>query len=137
MARVYYAETDAGGVVYHARYLNFLERGRTEMMRDCGFDLAAHSRETGGAFVLAEANLKYKAPARLDDELIVETGVLHVGGASLKLRQKVLKRLAEGESLLLEGVIALVYVSLAEIKPMRIPDTMRQALQPYLTLKDD
>jgi acyl-CoA thioester hydrolase len=135
--RVYYAETDAGGVVYHASYLHFLERARTEMMREAGFNHAQITYETGGAFVMVEANLKYRAPARLDDELIIETKITHLGGASLKLQQNVLKRVADHESLLLEGDIAMVYVSLADIKPLRIPQELRDALEPYLQTKEE
>lgn len=134
--RVYYAETDAGGVVYHANYLNFMERGRTEFLRDLGFDFANTTAVTQDAFVAVDVNLQYRAPARLDDELVVETWVTHLGGASIKLQQNVLKRLAEGESLLLEGSITLVHVSLKEFKALRIPQEMREALQPYLMTKE-
>lgn len=132
--RVYYAETDAGGVVYHGSYLNYLERARTEMLRDNGFDYAGTTAVTGQAFVAVEAHLQYRAPARLDDSLVIETTVTHLGGASVKLRQNVLKRLAEGEQLLLEGSITLVHVSLKEFKALRIPQAMRDALQPYCEL---
>lgn len=135
--RVYYAETDAGGVVYHARYLNFLERARTELMREHGFDYASTTAVNGEAFVAVDAHMQYRAPARLDDELIVETSVSHLGGASVKLQQNVLKRVAEGEQLLLEGSITLVHVSLKEFKALRIPQNMRDALQLYLLTKED
>lgn len=135
--RVYYAETDAGGVVYHARYLNLMERARTELLRDHGFDYANTTAVTQEAFVAVDTHLQYRAPARLDDELVIETSVTHLGGASIKLRQNVLKRLAESESLLLEGSITLVYVSLKEFKALRIPSEMRDALQPYLLTKEE
>lgn len=135
--RVYYAETDAGGVVYHASYFHFLERARTEMMREAGFNHAEITHETGGAFVMVEANLKFRAPARLDDLLIIASDITHMGGASLKVRQNVLKQVATGESVLLEGDIALVYVSLADFKPLRIPQELRDALEPYLQTKEE
>lgn len=135
--RVYYAETDAGGVVYHASYFHFLERARTEMMREAGFNHAQITYETGEAFVMVEANLKYRAPARLDDDLIIESHITHMGGASIKVQQNILKRLAEGEQLLLEGNIAMVYVKLSEIKPVQIPNELRTALQPYLQKKEE
>ena len=135
--RVYYADTDAGGVVYHARYLEFLERARTEMVRATGLSDAELTRETGGVFVMVEANLKYKSPARLDDELIIATNIAHMGGASLKLQQNVLKRVAGHDSLLLEGNIAMVYVSLTDFKPMRIPQNFRDTMQPYLETKEE
>lgn len=135
--RVYYAETDAGGVVYHARYLNLLERARTEMMRECGFDYANTTAVNAEAFVAVDVHLQYRAPARLDDELVIETSVTHLGGASIKLQQNVLKRLAKGKELLLEGSITLVYVSLKEFKALRIPQNMRDALKNYLLTKEE
>lgn len=135
--RVYYAETDAGGVVYHASYLNYMERARTEMMRDHGFDHANTTAVTDEAFVAVDVNLQYRAPARLDDELVVETSVIQLGGASVKIRQNIRKRLAEGDLLLLEGSITLVHVSLKEFKALRIPNAMRDALHLYLPTKEE
>lgn len=137
MTRVYYAETDAGGVVYHARYLDFMERARTELLRENGFDFANTTAIDGKGFVAVDARLQYRAPARLDDELVVETWVTHLGGASIKLQQNILKRLAEGEQLLLEGSITLVQVSLKEFKALRIGQPMRDALQTYLLTKEE
>lgn len=132
--RVYYEDTDAQGIVYYANYFKFMERARTEMMRDAGFSHAAITHEDGQFFVVAEANAKYKVSAKLDDDLIIETKVSHLGSASLKLQQNVLKRVADNDSLLLEGSIALVYVT-QDGKPVRIPDKMRNALSPYLQTK--
>ncbi len=129
--RVYYEDTDAQKIVYYANYFRFMERARTEMMRDAGFSHAAITQEDGQFFVVGEAGAKYHKSARLDDDLIVETGVLNLGNASLKLQQNVIKRLGNSESLLVEGSITLIYVS-ENGKPVRIPDKMREALQQYL-----
>jgi len=134
--RVYYEDTDAQGIVYYANYFKFMERARTEMMREAGFSHAQITHEDGQFFVVAEANARYKFSAKLDDNLIIETKATHLGGASLKLQQNVLKRVAEGDSLLLEGSIALVYVT-QDGKPVRIPDKMRTALEPYLQMKEE
>ena len=134
--RVYYEDTDAQGIVYYANYFKFMERARTEMMREAGFSHASITHEDQQFFVVAEANAKYKASARLDDELIIETNIQYLGSASLKLQQNVLKRVAKDEQLLLEGSIALVYVT-QDGRPIRIPDKMRSVLSPYLQLKEE
>lgn len=130
--RVYYEDTDAQSIVYYANYFKFMERARIEMMRDAGFNHAIIAHETKQYFVVGEVAARYKVSARLDDVLIVETSVLHIGNASLKLQQNVLKRLASGESLLLEGVVTLIYIADSG-KPVRIPQELRDALQPYHT----
>lgn len=128
--RVYYEDTDAQKIVYYANYFRFMERARTEMMRDAGFSHAAITHEEGQFFVVGEATARYHMSARLDDDLIVATSVTHLGNASLKLRQNVLKRLDGAESLLVEGAITLIYVG-ENGRPVRIPQRMRDALLPY------
>lgn len=128
--RVYYEDTDAQKIVYYANYLRFMERARTEMLRDLGFSHAQDTTANGQFFVVGDAYIRYKTSARLDDELIVASSVMEFGNASLKLRQNVLKRLAGQESLLVEGVITLIYIT-EQGRPMRIPDTLRQALHHY------
>jgi tol-pal system-associated acyl-CoA thioesterase len=129
--RVYYEDTDAQKIVYYANYFRFMERARTEMMREAGFSHASITHEDRQFFVVGEASARYKASARLDDDLIIRSSVANLGNASLKLQQNVVKRLADEESLLVEGVITLIYVS-EDGKPVRIPDKMREALQKYL-----
>lgn len=128
--RVYYEDTDAQKIVYYANYFRFMERARTEMMREAGFSHAAITHEDRQFFVVGEANARYRQSGRLDDDLVVRSSVLHLGNASLKLQQNVIKRLGNTESLLVEGVITLIYVS-EDGKPVRIPDKMREALQKY------
>lgn len=132
--RVYYEDTDAGGIVYHSNYVNFMERGRTEMLRSAGISLHDLDQKEGIIFVVAELNAKYKASARLDDLVEVHTSVLSMGNASVTLRQNILKRVADTESLLLEGIVSLVLIT-REGKPVRIPPFLRDALAPY-TVKD-
>ena len=135
--RVYYEDTDAQGIVYYANYLKFMERARTEFMRDIGFNHAMIAHETKQYFVVGEVNARYKASGRLDDELIVESSVLHMGNASLKLQQNVLKRVASGNILLLEGVVTLIYIAESSGRPVRIPEDLRHVLQPYHLIKDE
>lgn len=133
--RIYYDHTDAGGVVYNANYIRFWEHARAEVLRDAGILQSQLSREDGNVFVVGELTARYLAPARLDDELIVETTVLKIGGASMKLQQNILRRLDKDETLLLKGSVTLVYVTHAG-QPVRIPDTIRQALEPFIIAED-
>ena len=133
--RIYYEDTDAQGIVYYANYFKFMERARTEFLRDLGFNHAMITHETKEYFVVGEANARYKVSGRLDDELIVETSVLNMGNASMKLQQNVLKRVASGNVLLLEGVVTLIYIAESG-KPVRIPEKLRDAFAPYLVTKE-
>lgn len=135
LLRVYYEDTDAQAIVYNANYLKYMERGRTEMLRDLGFVHPQITENGSNYFVVGEINGRYKAPAKLDDQLIVETSVLNIGGASIKLQQNVLKRVATGNILLLEGVVTLIYIAESG-KPVRIPDILRDAFAPYFVTKE-
>lgn len=121
--RVYYADTDAGGVVYHARYLDFAERARTEMMRLVDGNQTYRGNGQGIAFLVRAAEIDYRAPARLDDLLRVRTRVEHMGGASFRLEQQIQR----GDIVLALVLITLVCVS--EIgHPTRIPEILREKL---------
>src|SRR5690348_18172653 len=87
--RVYYEDTDAGGVVYHANYLRFAERARTEALRVMGIPHAELVERHGMMFMVRRAEVDYVRPARPDDSLVIETETLAIGGASLSLRQTV------------------------------------------------
>ena len=100
--RVYYEDTDFSGVVYHASYLRFLERGRTEMLRDLGVDQASlFAADPPLGFAVARMEIDFRRPARMDDLLEVETRVVEVGGASLTMRQRLLR---SGDLLVEAGV---------------------------------
>ena len=118
--RVYYEDTDAGGIVYYANYLRFAERARTEMLRDAGFHHTENMKETGLAFVVARVNINYRQPAYLDDALTVKTSVRKVGGASLELAQDVYR----DAELLAEMVVTIVSVDRTS-KAVRLPDEIR------------
>jgi acyl-CoA thioester hydrolase len=89
--RVYWEDTDAGGIVFYANYLKFFERARTEWLRALGIGQQALRDTTGGMFVVTDAQLKYHQPARLDDELLVTADLIESGRASLTIRQRALK----------------------------------------------
>jgi acyl-CoA thioester hydrolase len=122
--RVYYEDTDAGGVVYHANYLRFAERARTEALRELGIPHAELLREHGVMFMVRRVEVDYLRPARLDESLTVITEPLTVGGASTTLRQDV-----QGQ----DGSCAVLTVRLAcvrqgEGKPGRLPQRWRAVL---------
>src|SRR5262249_46070250 len=87
--RVYYEDTDAAGIVYHASYLRFAERGRTEMLRAAGFAHAALLKERGVAFTVTSMEINFRAPGRLDELLTVKTSVAAVGGATMQMAQAI------------------------------------------------
>src|ERR1700730_16142814 len=87
--RVYYEDTDAGGMVYHANYLKFAERGRTEMLRSLGFGHRTLGREAGVGFAVRRCTVEYRAPARLEDALTVDTRLTEIGAATLTVHQQV------------------------------------------------
>lgn len=125
-ARVYYEDTDAGGIVYHANYLNFAERGRTEALRDLGVPHAEMSALHGLFFMVRRIKVDYLAPARLDDSLVVETTTLAVGAATVDLRQDVVR--AEDGLLLARLELQLVCGRISDQRPARIPPRWREAM---------
>jgi len=122
--RVYYEDTDAGGIVYYVNYLKFMERARTEQLRALGF---AQSQLVGEdlLFVVHSCEARYHKPARLDDELLISVEVIELNRASLRFRQQV--RLAADETLLCEGQFLVACVRADSLKPRAIPETLRAA----------
>ena len=122
--RVYYEDTDAGGIVYYVNYLKFMERARTERLRSLGF---AQSQLVGEdlLFVVHSSEARYHAPARLDDELLVTAEVVEIKRASLRFRQQV--RRAKDDLLLCEGQFLVACVRTESLKPRSIPDRLRAA----------
>lgn len=122
--RIYFEDTDAGGVVYYANYLKFMERARTEMMRALDADHHAMIQNDHAMFVVKRCAVDYESPARLDDFLTVHTRIADVGGASLTVVQDVMR----GELTLARAEIVLVCVDANGLqmgKPCRIPAAIR------------
>jgi acyl-CoA thioester hydrolase len=119
--RVYFQDTDAGGVVYHANYLNFMERARTEWLRAHGYSNAGLMKEFGMVFVVRSMKLDYLKPALLDDSLDVTALIKDIGRSRLTLLQTVRR----GEELLTEAEVHLVCVSLENFKPVSVPEVLR------------
>lgn len=122
--RVYYEDTDAGGVVYHANYLRYAERARTEALRDAGVPHAEMVSQHGLMFMVRRVKVDYLAPARLDDSLSVLTETRSIRAASVELRQSVTRA---GQVLAVLD-IELVCVRVADTRPGRIPPRWREAL---------
>ena len=122
--RVYYQDTDAGGVVYHAQYLSYMERARTELLNEAGIDLARMAEVRGVQFMVASLEAKYHRAARLNELISVSAEVVKIGRASIVFRQRV-ERTAE---LLVEAVITVAVVDKGRMKPARLPPELEQAL---------
>jgi len=122
--RVYYEDTDSGGVVYYANYLKFMERARTEWLRSLGFDQAQLAAEDGVIFAVHSVQLDYRRPARLDDALEVSARPSELRGASIAFEQAVYRK---GE-LLCEGSVRIVCVDPVDMTPRRIPGRVFKVL---------
>ncbi|MCE9551301.1 MAG: tol-pal system-associated acyl-CoA thioesterase [Betaproteobacteria bacterium] len=121
--RVYFQDTDAGGVVYHASYVNFLERARTEWLRECyGYSNTGLMRESGMVFVVRSLRLDYLKPALLDDLLAVSAQLKDVGRSRVTLCQNVLR----GEEIIVEAEVHLVCVTMDNFKPVSLPEILRE-----------
>jgi acyl-CoA thioester hydrolase len=122
--RVYWEDTDAGGVVFYANYLKFFERARTEWLRALGVEQRTLQADTGCIFVVSEVQLRYLASARLDDLLTVGVRTLQVGRASMELEQQAWR----GDTLLAEGRVRVGCVNAVTMRPCRIPDSVAKLL---------
>jgi acyl-CoA thioester hydrolase len=121
--RVYYEDTDAAGIVYYANYLKFAERARTEFLRLLGFEQERLRRETGLAFAVRRCEVDYIRPALLDDELLVESRLVELGGASLEVDQRVKRGPVE-----LARLLVRVACLGRDGRPARLPPALRAAL---------
>ncbi len=119
--RVYYEDTDASGVVYYANYLRFMERARSDWLRDVGLDVCAIAENQGALFVVRTAAIDYLKPARLSDLLTVSVAIKRLGRASLEVEQEIRK----DHALLCRGTIKLVSVDTQTFLPRPIPDEVR------------
>ncbi|CAN5618586.1 tol-pal system-associated acyl-CoA thioesterase [soil metagenome] len=121
--RVYWEDTDAAGIVYHANYLKFAERARTEALIARGLSQTGIRARHGLVFAVREAHLRFRASARLEDQLVVTTEALRIAGASIALRQAVLR----GDEPLAECAVTLACLDAAG-GPRRLPAALREAL---------
>jgi acyl-CoA thioester hydrolase len=123
--RVYYEDTDSGGVVYHSNYLNFMERARTEWLRSLGYEQTLLKDQLGVLFVVHDLSITYQRPAKFNDELNVECRLNKIGRSSLQFEQ-VIKRGAETLSKALVGVVC---IDADQFKPVSIPAQMKAKME--------
>ena len=124
--KVYYEDTDAGGIVYYANYLKFLERARTEALVTLGFNNKKIKEDFGSLILVKSCNIEYKKPAYLEDELNIRSFVKSITKTSFFMNQFV----SRGEDVIVEAKVHLVFVN-NKSKPMRIPGSLFQDFKPY------
>jgi acyl-CoA thioester hydrolase len=124
--KVYYEDTDAGGIVYYANYLKFLERARTESLVTLGFNNKKIKEDFGSLIIVKSCNVEYKKPAHLEDELNIRSFVKSITKTSFFMNQFI----SRGEDIIVEAKVHLVFVN-NEGKPTRIPGTLFQDFKPY------
>ena len=129
--RVYYEDTDLSGMVYHANYLRWFERARSDMLRLLGIDQRGAAEAGEGTYAVADLTIRYLAPARLDDALTMVTGTVELGAASVRLRQRALRN----DDLLAEATVRVGFIA-PDGRPRRHPSGWRDAVQHLLPAKD-
>ena len=123
--RLYFEDTDSGGVVYHANYLKFMERARTEWLRSLGLNQAKLKQEEKVMFVVRKINIQYKIPARFNDELVVHTDRTKTTDYSIILKQNIFR----DTELITQGQVEIVCINSNLFKPMRIPKMTKQLME--------
>ncbi len=133
--RVYYEDTDAGGVVYHSNYISFFERARTEWLRQLGYELDELAREQQIIFVVRAVSCEYLRPAVFNDELFVSAEIIKMGNTSIQFEQKVMRASKEGDNAkdacitLAQGMVTVVSVDSVKFKPKRLPKQLLETIQ--------
>ena len=122
--RVYIEDTDAGGIVYYANYLKFMERARTECLRDCGIELDVWQHQHRRLFVVRHVSVDFKQPARFNEQLLVSANIMTINPASIELTQAVTR----DDKLLCNAKVGLACVDADTLRPTRIPATIKEAL---------
>lgn len=126
--RVYYEDTDLSGIVYHANYLRWFERARSDMLRLLGIDQRAAIEAGEGAYAVSEFNLRYRSPARLDDAVLIESTVSELRGASVRLVQRAFRK----DRLLVDATVRVGFVS-PDGRPRRQPELWRAAFKTIIS----
>ena len=128
--RVYWEDTDAAGIVFYANFLKFFERARTEWLRTKGYSQEQLRTERGTGFIVTDASISYRRPARLDDLLDVTVSLTRIGQASLQIAQQASRIVPDGTNeLLADGTIRIGCVELGTYRPRRIPTEILQSIQ--------
>ena len=125
IARVYFEDTDSGGVVYHANYLKFMERARTEWLRKLGLNQIKLKQEDKVMFVVRKIDIQYKIPARFNDELLIQTDCVKTTDYSIILKQNILR----DRQIITEGKVEIVCINSDLFKPVRISKMVKQLME--------
>ena len=123
--RIYYEDTDSGGVVYHSNYLKFMERARTEWLRDFKIDQKALKDNLNLMFVVHEIDIKFMKPAVFNDEIEVQTKLKKLGSVKIELEQKIFR----SSELLIESRVVVASVNSILMRPMRIPNEIKLLME--------
>jgi acyl-CoA thioester hydrolase len=123
--RVYFEDTDAGGVVYHAQYIKFLERARTEWLRYLGFTNSELERKHKMIFVVSEIAVEFVKPARLDDALNVSVGIENLGRVRITFHQEIRR----GEDILVKARVSVATLAVESFKPIEIPTELKKKME--------
>jgi acyl-CoA thioester hydrolase len=129
--RVYYEDTDAGGVVYHSNYISFFERARTEWMRQLGYELDELARDEQLIFVVRALSCEYLLPAKFNDELFVSAEILELGKTSIQFEQKIMRASKQNTNceVLTKGIVTVVAVDSIKFKPKRLPKNIKESIE--------
>ncbi len=122
--RVYYEDTDAGGVVYHSQYLNFMERARTEALRSLGFEQDVLREQLGIVFVVHHMSIDFKKPARFNQQLLIDTQLIDIGRSLLRFEQSIWRN----EEHLIAAKVHVVCIDAVKFKPVSIPTAIKEVL---------
>jgi acyl-CoA thioester hydrolase len=123
--RVYFEDTDSGGVVYHANYLKFMERARTEWLRSLGLNQIKLKKEDKVMFVVRKIDIQYRMPSRFNDELLLQTKCFKTTDYSIMLKQNILR----DKQIITEGKVEIVCINSDLFKPVRIPKIAKQLME--------
>lgn len=130
--RVYYEDTDAGGVVYHSNYINYFERARTEWLRQLGYELDELAEKDQLIFVVRAVSCEYLRPAKFNDELFVSAEIIEQGNTSILFEQKVMRSSKKGSTeceVLAKGLVTVVSVHATRFKPIRLPKQIMESIK--------
>jgi acyl-CoA thioester hydrolase len=123
--RIYFEDTDSGGVVYHSNYLKFMERARTEWLRSVGIDQHHLKYHAHIMFVVHRIDIQYKLPARFNDDLVVKSELLEIGSSKIEFRQMIYR----DEEMLIDADVDIACIDSEKFKPVRIPSTVKQTME--------
>ena len=123
--RIYFEDNDSGGVVYHANYLKFMERARTEWLRALGIDQHDLKQKNHIMFVVHHIDIQYKLPARFNDDLIVKSELKDIGFSKIEFRQMIYRN----DEILIDASVDIACIDSEKFKPVRIPPTIKQTME--------